>query len=1102
MPQWARVAREGLGARWPSGPVAIPPATAAAAARLLDPTVILAALGHHLLASPLGDNLGVECLAADRQGISRAAEVIGARAGDGVPVLLVFDANGSTMQTLLHELDTTGRNADVVCIASRATDGMGRVNGPAVALLAHAQWGGRVLGRAQHLTAVGRPTLGAGSHTARRQTLAAEFHVRPAAVRPLDPPECVCAWQDDDGGTATDVSVLAGMSTHELTRGPVEACQKEATRRGVSIQWHTDRIAPGAAPRQHGADVEPMVRHTLAGTGDGARALLAALRRELEALEAEGQCIVWSSRDLDGAIHIPAPPASCPAMVAALRPPLEALGGKPAMVAGGVAVLGVLPALADATLESAGIQEWTRAAFPPRRLHFATGNAGYGQGCGQFRLSQPGEGHELTWLVHTGGQWSEARVGAALQGALGRAVFVTAVEARVPGGDTYDDMLMVRLPDATATEALRCLASGAGGLRVGDAALDVFPVTQLRHVQRGGVEESTGARRLWNAAATHGRAGAGRSTTYHTTAIRTPTDAGGDATGPGVAVTLSANPGEWGGDPRRTEGFSLTHAFLGSEVAARFLGAGGSEPGAPPPALCEETAEGAVAPIRGRTPAARGIERVPLGDGQHYTWAGTARPGEALLVAVAAGGLVRIGGPGENVEVRILRPAWVRVLQPPAASVRAGEAGVNSALTIRVEQAVELWELRARTRPRAPRAARADGGTPTVPRGTAQSRANASGQAGGASGPRRPPALQGLRGWLTQRLQDTSPMEPPDPAVRAGVEAVLGDMAEVIPPGALDSCAAWAVQHASARQLRGATGPWQWPVALLTWLLQQAGIVSLLRTDPGLAEELLSEADFVATVRRQTPCRQWMQGREGCAAGAVFPGERAETEAAAQRLARTCLRFPQEACHALTRACTAAAQSTEGGGGPLRKVWPQPRARELAARHQRGHPRGRGPSERPPPGPPGRRPQAARTATHQWRWRPARRLGAGTLAHVTTRARGATPRAAAARAATRPLWTVARTPGPAGKGSQTADKSAPQKKGGASTGPANGVGMMRPKELPRGPDPHADAWTTTAPGEGRRGRGTRAAPVTDRDPGTQGLEGPRRTRRMPRSATR
>ena len=74
------------------------------------------------------------------------------------------------------------------------------------------------------------------------------------------------------------------------------------------------------------------------------------------------------------------------------------------------------------------MQEWVRAAFPPRRLHFAPGAARTGRG--HFRLSQPGEGHELTWLVHTGGQWSEARVARALQDLLGRAVSVSLPERR------------------------------------------------------------------------------------------------------------------------------------------------------------------------------------------------------------------------------------------------------------------------------------------------------------------------------------------------------------------------------------------------------------------------------------------------------------------------------------------------------------------------------------------------------------------------------------------------------------------------------------------------------------------------------------------------
>ena len=153
-------------------------------------------------------------------------------------------------------------------------------------------------------------------------------------------------------------------------------------------------------------------------------------------------------------------------------------------------ILAVLPAMTDACFDLAGVWDWCTPVTPPCRLHFLRVSAG----CGRFRFTGPSEGHELMWLIRTGGRWTEARVGHALQALLGRAVYVSPVTARVPGQDTYEDMHLVRLPDGAATVAMRGIATSGRGLTIAGVRLEVFPLTQLRNDPRGYQSESAMAR--------------------------------------------------------------------------------------------------------------------------------------------------------------------------------------------------------------------------------------------------------------------------------------------------------------------------------------------------------------------------------------------------------------------------------------------------------------------------------------------------------------------------------------------------------------------------------------------------------------------------------
>ncbi|MFM7978900.1 MAG: hypothetical protein ACKPKO_06250, partial [Candidatus Fonsibacter sp.] len=82
-------------------------------------------------------------------------------------------------------------------------------------------------------------------------------------------------------------------------------------------------------------------------------------------------------------------------------------------------------------------------------------------------------------------------------------------------------------------------------------------------------------------------------------------------------------------------------------------------PGAGPPELNDELLRYEVAALAARAPLARmgGPESRRPG---LFSWDGRLFPGEYVLAEVAAGGILTMSGPGEQVVVPLTQPAWVR----------------------------------------------------------------------------------------------------------------------------------------------------------------------------------------------------------------------------------------------------------------------------------------------------------------------------------------------------------------------------------------------------------------------------------------------------------
>ena len=71
-----------------------------------------------------------------------------------------------------------------------------------------------------------------------------------------------------------------------------------------------------------------------------------------------------------------------------------------------------------------------------------------------------------------------------------------------------------------------------------------------------------------------------------------------------------------------------------------------------------------------------GAERVDRGLVRSGCWQGELAPGGVALVAVEAGGSVKVAGAGERAEVVATRAAWVHIVVPRSAAQRAAAADV------------------------------------------------------------------------------------------------------------------------------------------------------------------------------------------------------------------------------------------------------------------------------------------------------------------------------------------------------------------------------------------------------------------------------------------
>ena len=289
-------------------------------------------------------------------------------------------------------------------------------------------------------------------------------------------------------------------------------------------------------------------------------------------------------------------------------------------------------------------------------------------------------------------------------------------------------------------------------------------------------------------------------------------------------------------------------------------------------------------------------------------WQGELAPGDVALVAVEAGGSVKVAGAGERAEVVATRAAWVHIVVPRSAAQRAAAADATASMAFDIRGVVgEPWRRDAAPAVRA------------APRQWAEEPRGGADVAMGAAVPLPPvPAAPDLaawvRQWVARQAEAGGAAERPDSPLWLAAGATLADAIGSCPGLLRARLADWLRDHITGGLNRGAR-QWQWTLLVQCWVLHEAGLPAMFRADPDTADELLRQARINPQAARQQPFVGWRAGRDSFGPACRIPGQHATGRTAVQ-VGRLPWSLGRAACEALEAAVVhVRAGEARGSGG-------------------------------------------------------------------------------------------------------------------------------------------------------------------------------------------
>ena len=935
----------------------------------VGPGSVLVPSPADFLVDPALSDLHLPCFSTETEGYGQALVAARQFANDDTglddpPIVLMVNASGGQLQAILSRAEQMGLRAHIILMGSVQAEPCPH-EGWQLATLAHKLWGHRAINALSHITPVGRPIRSRARGT-RQFFLAATATLRPCTI---DPPLTRISLCPSAAHTAGPLLVLAQESRRDDFDVELNRARCACLAAGVRLLVFTRSYFPSLEPGMQGEDVQPLTAYTIrwAGTCPAQAGTARNALQELRAFASrEATPTHWITAvcagDLPGAVIYPVGSSAMCTVSALWQKTAAQMGGRVVATAAGLGLVNVPPAIAQVCLDAYPCRD--PALTAPMRLtgHIATISDDPPQPDQpnggplpptrplrlDFTLTQPTAGHDLLWLVATGGQHTAHDVSRAASECLGTAVAAAEERAWNPLSRAFEQMVLLTIPGHTR-DAMERGPGAQRTLSVDGHALLLFPFTHFSPTPAPRSQRvDTPAENLRTTILRSSAAGAqpgARTTMVAPPVVRTPRGillpdtpaARATAVRNGALTThfMQCGKGAWlDASPVLEEGAipaSTTACFVGTQLDALLFPVPAHQlsAGAEPPALSPQHLDGLASQDWYPTDMYRRTWDSFGTDQAHAPASLSLMPGDFLVARAPAGATVELLGPTERLTATFPHPAWLIIRQPPRAALRAASHNLPGTTGVSIRHAVGVWLHCRRLPPAAGPAPHSTGrGHAPAPDGM-DTVANTPPERARVPTPQSAGSLTSWRAFMARLEDRCRALQDPAPATAPAaihLHPLALDAATCVmrhwrgPSVATPHLAAWLRAHVLA--LGNSSSPplaWQWNLTCFAWAVHAAAA-----DQPADMRAVQRLGGVMEISARQNPFAAWRTGRPGLPAGTAFPGARTHNSASRVRLGQCTCEVGPSADAALARLVGAALADAGGRTNPHPTPGPAP----------------------------------------------------------------------------------------------------------------------------------------------------------------------------------
>jgi hypothetical protein len=277
------------------------------------------------------------------------------------------------------------------------------------------------------------------------------------------------------------VRVLAQIDAADEVEHMIQEWMDASQTRGM-VQRNLERLAAGRGPEMLPGVVPDVIIHSVVVHGPTALAAAGELVRRLGTgtggFDGGRYMAAWTMQMHRDGVLLALPRGAIPAVVEGVRY-MAATFLVSVMIVGGMVILGgVTLATVDPILEGTTAGRWLGGVHLPVRLLWEPEDRERPHEA-WIRLAAADRGHDLQWLIDTGGDLEAYQVARALGDQIGAMVTAAPVNAMHPDTEEFSDMVAVRTSTDRAATVRAMVASGTA-LLVEGRRCAMYPLTVVR----------------------------------------------------------------------------------------------------------------------------------------------------------------------------------------------------------------------------------------------------------------------------------------------------------------------------------------------------------------------------------------------------------------------------------------------------------------------------------------------------------------------------------------------------------------------------------------------------------------------------------------------